>query len=88
MTKRRRLLFNSFLFILLTGNNVVFAQAADATQENAVSSSPAMATGFYADGKIWVVIGVIAIILTGLILYLVRLEGKMRKMEKQIHTHQ
>lgn len=88
MKKRRRLLFNSFLFILLTAGNALFAQAVDATQENATASSPAMATGFYADGKIWVVIGVIAIILTGLILYLVRLEGKMRKMEKQIHTRQ
>jgi hypothetical protein len=45
-----------------------------------------MADGFRADGKIYVVVGVLAIILTGLIVYLYRLDRKIGRVEKSSST--
>ena len=42
-----------------------------------------MADGLYQSGKIYVVISVIAIIFTGIIAYLVALDRKISKLEKQ-----
>jgi CcmD family protein len=41
------------------------------------------ATGMRADGKIWVVLAVCLTILVGLILYVVRLDRKISKLEKE-----
>lgn len=40
----------------------------------------------YQDGKIYVVILVITIVLTGLILYLLSLDRKIKKLADKIHT--
>lgn len=48
-------------------------------QENA----PKMADKFRADGKIYVVVLVLATIFAGIIAYLVRLERKISKLEKE-----
>lgn len=48
-------------------------------QENA----PEMADKFRADGKIYVVVLVLATIFAGIIAYLVRLERKISKLEKE-----
>lgn len=53
---------------------VVVAQAQGTTQQ---------ATGLRADGKIWVVMAVCLTILVGLILYVVRLDRKISKLEKE-----
>lgn len=45
-----------------------------------------MADKLKADGKIYVVVGVVLIILTGLILYLVRIERKVAKLEKEMEA--
>ena len=42
-----------------------------------------MADAFRADGKIYVVITVVAIILIGLLVYLISLDKKIGKMEKE-----
>lgn len=42
-----------------------------------------MADAFRADGKIYVVIAVVAIILIGLLVYLISLDKKIGKMEKE-----
>lgn len=44
-----------------------------------------MADQLRGEGKIYVVIGVILIILTGLFGYLIRLDRKLRKLEKNDH---
>lgn len=44
-----------------------------------------MADAFRADGKIWVVITVIAIIFVGILAYLARLDVRLRKVEKSKH---
>lgn len=43
-----------------------------------------MADKLREDGKIWVVVGVILLIFTGVIIYLVRLDRKISKLEKQV----
>jgi CcmD family protein len=52
-----------------------------------LSGSPevAMADQLRADGKIWVVIGVIALIFLGITAYLVRLDSKISKLEKELN---
>ena len=43
-----------------------------------------MADQMRADGKIWVVVAVIAIVFVGIIAYLVLLDRKIRKIEKNL----
>ena len=66
----RKTTFLSILFVI----TALFAQA----QEN----SPEMADAMRADGKIYVVVLVLATIFAGIIAYLVRLDRKMTKLEK------
>jgi len=61
------------LFILLPA---LWASA----QEN--GASPDQATGLRADGKIYVVLAVAITILLGLIIYVIRLDRKITKLEK------
>jgi CcmD family protein len=60
----------TFLVVLLTSFNV-FAQ-----------EEVQMADQMRADGKIWVVVAVIAIVFVGIIAYLVLLDRKISKIEK------
>jgi CcmD family protein len=43
-----------------------------------------MADQFRQDGKIYVVIAVVAVILTGIFVYLFRLDAKISRLEKQL----
>ncbi len=72
--KRLLFLILSFTFISLN----LFAQ-------QAVDSEVAMADQMRADGKIWVVVGVIALVFAGIITYLVRLDSKLTKVEKELN---
>lgn len=45
-----------------------------------------MADQMRQDGKIWVVVGVISIVFVGIIVYLVSLDRKITKIEKQIKS--
>lgn len=54
---------------------ILFAQAQD-------NSSAEMADTFRSNGKIYVVVAVMLVILAGLILYLIRLDRKISKLEK------
>ena len=72
--KSKKALLIIFSFISLTH---VMAQ-----QE---TSNIDMADGLYASGKIYVVVTVLAVILTGIFLYLFLLDRKLRKMEKKIN---
>ena len=60
--------------LLVLATNTAFAQQ---------TSEVEMADAFRADGKIYVVITVIAIILIGLLVYLISLDKKIGKMEKE-----
>jgi CcmD family protein len=48
------------------------------------TSTVEMADGLYQSGKIYVVVGVILIIFTGIIIYLILLDRKISKLEKEI----
>ena len=61
-----------FLVLLLTSLNL-FAQ-----------EEVQMADQMRADGKIWVVVAVIAIVFIGIITYLVMLDRKINKIEKSL----
>ena len=52
-------------------------------QDSAANKKPEMADALRADGKIYVVVAVVITILAGLILYVVRLDRKVSKMEKE-----
>ncbi|MFI5219452.1 MAG: CcmD family protein [Bacteroidia bacterium] len=45
-----------------------------------------MADKFRADGKIYVVVGVITIVFTGIVLYLINIDRKISKLEKKIQN--
>jgi len=51
-------------------------------QDSTANKKPEMADALRADGKIYVVIAVVITILAGLILYVVRLDRKVTKMER------
>jgi CcmD family protein len=64
---------------------LLFCQALTlVAQDNAGGQPVEMADRFRADGKIYVVIFVLGAILLGLILYVVRLDRKITKLEKDI----
>ena len=70
----RKLLLSTCLFLI---NFSVFAQD---------SSRPVdMADTFRSNGKIYVVVAVILTIFAGLIIYLIRLDRKLNKLEKENH---
>ena len=64
-----------FIIIMLVFSSIsAFAQQSEPVE---------MADAFRADGKIYVVITVVAIILIGLLVYLISLDKKIGKMEKE-----
>jgi CcmD family protein len=52
-------------------------------QTNA-ANEPEMADALRASGKIYVVVLVLVIIVTGLLVYLIRLDGKVSRLEKEV----
>jgi len=53
-----------------------------------VADGVEMADRMRADGKIWVVVAVIAAIFAGIIVYLVRLDRQIGKLEKEVKEKQ
>jgi len=53
-------------------------------QDSAAAKKVEMADRFRADGKIYVVVAVLTLILLGLILYVARLDRKIGRLEKEI----
>lgn len=66
----------SLAALLLTSQHV-FAQ-------QPVSNGVDMADQLRADGKIWVVVAVVAAVFTGIIIYLIRLDRQIGKLEKEV----
>ena len=52
--------------------------------QDTTANEPEMADKLYADGRIYVVVAVIATIFTGIIVYLINLDSKISKLEKQL----
>jgi len=64
--------------LLLAGTALAQATAA------ATADQPEMADALRASGKIYVVVLVIVIIISGLLLYLVRLDRKVSRLEREV----
>jgi CcmD family protein len=52
--------------------------------QDTTANEPEMADKLYADGRIYVVVAVVATIFAGIIVYLINLDSKISKLEKQI----
>ncbi|WP_460955307.1 CcmD family protein [Spirosoma litoris] len=65
------------LLALLLLSQPLFAQ-------QPVANGVEMADQLRADGKIWVVVAVVAAVFAGIILYLVRLDRQIGKLEKEV----
>lgn len=65
--------------------NLVFLLSAMISSAQVEVSGPQMADTFRSDGKIYVVITVIAMIFAALVIFLIALERKVNKLEKQIN---
>jgi len=65
------------LLTLLAISGNLFAQAGDTSVE--------MADRLRADGKIWVVVAVVAVVFAGLAINLFRIDSKLKKIEKDLN---
>ena len=65
-------IFGILFLLLITATNI-FAQSGDVEMADALRSN----------GKIFVVVGVIAIVFTGIIIYLISIDRKVSKLEKK-----
>ncbi|MBG8554265.1 CcmD family protein [Hymenobacter guriensis] len=50
------------------------------------ANAPEMADTLRQDGKIYVVVAVIAVVLAGLLVYLISLDRKLTRLEKEVHN--
>jgi hypothetical protein len=67
-----------FILMLMTLSGKLLAQAAE------VDAVP-MADKLRADGKIWVVVAVVAIVFTGIAVNMLRIDFKLKKIEKELN---
>ncbi len=72
----------SFRLTCLLATLLLFSQTLMAQQP--VREGIEMADRLRADGKIWVVVAVIATVFTGIIVYLVRLDRQIGKLEEEV----
>lgn len=68
-------LLSLFAFLLISANLLA---------QQTVDSGVEMADTMRADGKIYVVVAVIAVVLAGLVVYLVTLDRKIGRLEKEM----
>ena len=66
----------SVIFLMLFSLNL--------TAQQKVVETVTMADQLRADGKIWVVVAVVGVIFAGIIVFLISMERKISKLEKQI----
>lgn len=69
-------IFQRLFFLILAAFGALPAFAQDA--------APEMADQMRASGKIWVVVAVLAIIFAGIIIYLIRLDRKITRLEREV----
>jgi len=74
-----RIIKNFVLFLFVLWSSMAYSQAQP-------GGDIEMADKMKADGKIYVVVGVVLIILVGLLVYLMRIERKVSKMEKEMEA--
>jgi len=83
--------FTLCLFLSVLFTNVALAQTADAgettmVEANASATDIEMADRLRADGKIYIVVACVLVVLAGMIFYLISLDKKVSNLEKQIKS--
>lgn len=68
------------IFILLYS---LLVSAVCLAQNTATDAKPEMAVGMRSDGKIYVVVAVVVLILSGMLFYLINLDRKITSLEKE-----
>lgn len=76
-------MFRIFLRIFFFLNGLLITGWLQA-QDSLASDKPQMAEGMRANGKIYVVVAVLLIILAGIFIYLFRLDRKLGRLEKNM----
>ncbi|MEQ9438211.1 MAG: CcmD family protein [Cyclobacteriaceae bacterium] len=71
------------LWLTIISPSLLIAQS-NATQS--VTNEVEMADTFRQEGKIYVVVAVILLIFSGLIIYTIRIDQKVSKLEKELHN--
>ena len=74
----KKIVFLLFCLYSLLCSSICLAQTGNGTDER-----PQMATGMRADGKIYVVVAVVVTILAGICFYLIYLDRKIGRLEKE-----
>ena len=78
----RKSRFGALLFSL----TAAIAAASATCLAQSAETAPQMADGLRADGKIWVVVAVLATIFAGLLAWLIRTDKKLSRLEKERHS--
>jgi hypothetical protein len=74
-------MYSAFLRVLFFIAGICLTGTANA-QDSLSREAPRMADGMRSNGKIYVVVTVLIIILSGLFIYLIRLDRKISRLEK------
>ena len=74
-------MYSAFLRVFFFITGICLSGIANA-QDSLSREAPRMADGMRANGKIYVVVTVLIIILSGLFIYLIRLDRKISRLEK------
>jgi len=83
--------FTLCLFLSVLFTNVALAQTAAAAENtmieaNASATDIEMADRLRADGKIYIVVACVLVVLAGMIFYLISLDKKVSNLERQINS--
>ncbi|MBN7810232.1 CcmD family protein [Algoriphagus sp. H41] len=70
--------------LLLFSLNVLAQEKIEVTEADYSNSSVEMADQMRADGKIYVLVGIIAIIFVGIVVYVVNTDRRISKLEKSL----
>lgn len=69
--------FSLLLSLLVISGNLM--------AQTAIDSSVPMADKLRADGKIWVVVAVVAVVFAGIVINMLRIDSKVSKIEKELN---
>lgn len=84
LDKYKKWACNKLILSSILAIGTLFVHAQDSTAKRQAVD---MATGMRSNGKIYVVVAVLCIILSGLFIYLVNLDKKVGKLEKEINLN-
>lgn len=73
------------LFIIFLLSSVALFAQSSGQHEPPVAERVEMADAFRAEGKIYVVVAIVGIVLAGLIVYTIRIDRKIAKLEDEVN---